>query len=192
MQAQSPFSCSTNYHGLALRGVVVHCGPADLSVELTSPFSGITRGAHTPAFAMVLRNRNVDETGAVTSKGEAAIEQCLIAAYTVALALYESREALLARVLEAEAALGAVREAREASEGKFLAEKAANKRLLKRGSLSEREYAACLKSGRDLLEALQYRAHEIRRGVFAGLAGARVACGGEEQAMDFVKKCHDA
>jgi hypothetical protein len=146
MFSRPPFSCSTAYDGLILKGTVAFLSPSDVSVTVTSPFSGITCGSHTPAFAMFPKNRNIDDAGGITPKGFAAIEQCLVAAYRLASALYENKEALYARLLAAERAVDAIRKERERIEGLLRAEKRTKKGLFKQGLLPESEYAAFLKT----------------------------------------------
>jgi hypothetical protein len=188
MFSRPPFSCSAMCDTHSLKGLVVFFSPSDVSVALTSPFSGITGGSHTPAFAMFPKNRNIDDAGAITPKGFAAIEHCLVAAYRLASALYENREALYARLLAAERAVDAIREELESFEGRLRAEKRTKKGLLKQGLLPESEYAAFLNSGCERIALLQDRVRRIKRGVFAGYTGIQVACGQEEQAAAFVAK----
>lgn len=188
MLYRPPFSCSAAYGQLSLTGLVVLLCPSDVSVALASPFSGITCGSHTPAFAMFAKNRKIDDAGAITPKGLAAIEQCLVAAYRLASALYENREALCAGILEAQGAIKAIQEEHARYTDRFLAEKKIKKGMLKQGLLPERAYAAFLNSGRERIAMLQDRARDIKRGVFAGYAGIHVAYGQEEQATAFVAK----
>jgi hypothetical protein len=174
--------------GRALKGMVVFFCPSDLSVVLTHPFSGIASGSHTPAFAMYPQNRNIDDRGAITPKGFAAIERCLVAAYRQALALHENRETLYARILEAKQAVDAIQKEQERFENLFRAEKHVKKWLFKQGLLREREYALYLKSGRDRIAKLQDRVRDSKRRAFEGYADIDVAYGQEERAMAFVLK----
>jgi hypothetical protein len=188
MPSLPPCSCSVVHDGIVLKGTVAFLCPSDVSVAITSPFSGIVGGSHTPAFAMFAKNRNIDDAGAITPKGFAAIERGLIAAYRQASALYENREALYARILDAHESIEAAKLELERFEAQFRADKRTKKRLFKHGMLPESEYAAFLKTGRARMAMLQDHVLCIKRGVFDGCAGIRVAYGQEEQAAAFVAK----
>jgi hypothetical protein len=137
---------------------------------------------------MFTKNRNIDDAGAITPKGFAAIERALIAAYRQASALYENRVALYARILDAHDSIEAAKLELERFEAQFRADKRTKKRLFKHGLLREREYAGFLQSRREGIALRQEGIRVIKRGVFDGYAGIHVAYGQEEQAAAFVAK----
>jgi hypothetical protein len=176
---------------MSLEGIVTHCSLSDITVELTKPFKGIKSGAHTPAFAMFLTNRNLDMNGMLSAKGISTIQNCLISAYMETVFLYENKDELSRRLLNTATNLKELNSRLEEFKSQFLIEKKRMKSLLKNNEIMEKEFSSFLRLSREQIAAIENGIMEIKRSIFSGFQSYRVQHGNEDQNIGFVNSFYE-
>ncbi|GAB1455136.1 hypothetical protein MASR2M48_08850 [Spirochaetota bacterium] len=182
-----PLELSLCHNGIEIKGCFTYIAPADYSVIINFPYSGICCGSHTPAFAMLMQNRNIIE-GQLTEKCFRVGKEALIEAYNKADFLFKNKDLLYQRILDANSMVKNLLIEVQSLQVEFNAGKKSLKASLKGGCISQNEYVVFIKNKKNEIGNIREIIDTIYQDVFLGFSDYQLKYGAEKQDIDFVCK----
>lgn len=188
MNSLPPFSFSIHYNTILITGTVQHCSISDVTVEITSPYESYKVNLHTQYNSLYLCNRNLDVNNKLSDKGVRTITTALTMAYTDADFLYKHRNVFYPLITDYEKSIQSKITTLKEFEDKFVANRKAQKILLKQKVIKDIVYADFLKYNRDHITLLKDEIKNCKRDIFSGYPEFVLKYDSEDICIEFVKK----